>query len=472
MPYTNKAFTARAEEYQDGRYFVIRYPGGGFEVRSPDWPSFWEKERGLVVPSDSSLREKYFLQTQNEGGIKDSLGNKIAARGLLECGKFSRVAGRQALDLPAGTNYGSMEHSKSTVYNYWHPRKTKAGFFTPRKNVTKNITEFMHDEPKAYKYIASHGEGIANTFESWYPGMYREVSTRRVRTDSHSARKEIADILIDRFNKGLAIAPTALKFSTDEREKELYRRVLDLAEKDLVRKEAYTEIVTRLTRLPVKSFSLGGIENKARGELTEEFTEFLFFWSSLVGTDTWGVDSSNWISSKRKDLAFLHGDTRYEADLRVGDKAIEVKTGIGKLSEETGRILLKYGNHGVWENTGEDVKKGAIIFHKRQKLYANLLPAIKEAGLTVVSYADFHDRLGLLINEMKERPKMYRDVRPITSLDTLLDLHQEVSLNPYLLVREENKARRQWVHHILISLIERAKELRTQKFIGGKEHVR
>jgi len=64
---------------------------------------------------------------------------------------------------------------------------------------------------------------------------------------------------------------------------------------------------------------------------------------------------------------------------------------------------------------------------------------------------------------MKTKNAMYSSLRPITSLDYLLELHEEVSLHPFLLVRRENTERRDWSKHILHALIERAQELRDER---------
>jgi hypothetical protein len=240
---------------------------------------------------------------------------------------------------------------------------------------------------------------------------------------------------------------------------------MDLAEKDLFGKGGgYTEIVHALTGMSVQDIRLDTGANTHCGKLTESFTKFLFYWSSLLDLETWNIENTKWISSKRADMALLHGDKRYEADLRIGNKPIEVKTGIARFSENRRTDLIeKYGNHGVWE-TGEDLEKGAVIFHARPTLYEHFLPEIREAGLQAIPYEDFHNHLGFLIEEMKTKAPMYRDVRPITSLDYLLDLHEEVSLHPFLLVRTENNARRHWGMHILSALIGRAQELRDAKF--------
>jgi len=467
MPVKDRVYYNRNAE-RHGPYFLHHYASGGFNI----WKTGWKNTHGLDVQSDEVIVRKYHEQIQIYGKPKESLLCMIAARAIPVCGYLSRDIGRQTLNLPkVDKNYGSVKCAKKAVNDYWLPKRTESGLFKPTKNEDRGINDFMHESPKslsAYKYTARHLGGFRKAAEKWYRGLYREISIRRTHDNHVLTKKELTKTIIKRFNSGFCISPTYLRDSSDYEERELYRKVLDFAEKDLFgKKDAYIEMVHKLTGIPVHSIRMDDGANVHCGKLTESFTKFLFYWSSLLGLETWNIDNRQWTSSRRGDLALLREDKRYEADLRIGNKPIEVKTGIGRFSEDRREMIVeKYGKPGVWENNNQAVQKGTIIFHARPKLYAHFLPQLKEAGLTAVSYEDFQNHLINLIEKMKDKPMMYCDVRPITSLDYILKLHEETSLYPFLLVRTENNGRRQWGNHILTSLIERAQELRTAKFGG------
>jgi len=458
MPIKDLEAYCKRHAVKCGKYYVRHYENGGFFLYKTGW------KRGIDVPSDERLVQRYNEQLR-QGRIKESLKGQIAARAVLACGYLSRDVGREILNLPKGNNHGSKKEAKKAVHDYWRPRRSESGFFRPTRNTDKRVTDFMQGHNRAYKYMARNMGGFKKAIDSWYQGCYREVSLRRTQESPYLSENEIINIFIDRFNSGLAVSACSLKHSVDPQERELYRRVLDLAEKDIFgKKRAYTEIAHSVTGIPLHSIILNKGAHKNCAELTENFTEFLFYWSSLLGLETWNFDNTQWTEHKGNAINLLHGDKRYMADLRIGNKAIEVKTGIARFSENRrDEIIEKYGNRGVWE-TGGEVEKGAVIFHARPSLYSHFLPAVKQAGLQAISYEDFHSHLTALIEQMKTKSPMYRDVRPITSLDYLLDLHEEVSLHPFLLVRTENNARRQWGTHILRALIERAQELRDTKF--------
>jgi hypothetical protein len=452
-----------------GKYYVRNYESGGFFLYKPGW------KRGLDVPSDERLVQRYNEQMQ-QGQIKESLKGQIAARAVPVCGHLSRDIGREVLGLPPiNHGYGSKKDAKKAVHDYWRPRKSGSGFFRPTRNQDKRVSDFMdaNTHLSEYKYIVRHLGSFKEAVDSWYPGLYRDISLRRTQENSSLSKAEMKQVLIERFNAGLTISASPLLHSQNPQERELYRRVLDLAETTLFGKklkQPYTQIVNKLTGIPMNDIKLDNGANTHCGKLTEYLTSFLFYWSSLLDLETWNIDSHQWISTKRADLTLfpegrkIEGEQDYEADLRVGNLPIEVKTGVARFSENRrDDIIKKYGNHGIWA-TGEPIEKGAVIFHAQPELCDHFLPDIKKASLRVISYNDFHNNLQALIAQMKTKPTMYRDVRPIANLDYLLDLHEEVSMHPFLLVRSANNFRREWYQEILHALISRAQELRDKKF--------
>lgn len=460
MPYKNSTFMEKAERHR--KYRVLKYSGGGFEIRCRDWKYLWKKNRGSYLPPPDAVKARVIREKQS-GRISDTAQTYVGLYGILACGKRSQPEGMKYLGLTP-RKLGSEKDCRTAVSQYWRPRKNSSGSFRPTKNADKRVGDFMSSHKDIYKYAAEHLGGFKKFLESWKPGLYYSINPAASRVITPKCEDELSDNIIRRFNSGLCISSTYLKDSLDSRERELHRRIIHCAKTDLLgKKETFEEVVHRLTKIPSDDIHLGSGAQKKCAELTEDFTAFLFYWSSLLGLETWGFDTNNWIYHEKEALRFSPGEDR-RADLRVGNRAIEVKTGIAKFSEERKEeIVAKYGNNGVWQ-TGEPVEKGAVFFHAKTKLYEHFFPAVLAAGLQIITYEDFHRYLEQLVIEMKKRASMYRDVRPITNLDYLVNLHREVSLHPFLLVRTENNFRREWSKSILEVLIERAQELRDQKF--------
>jgi len=452
----------RAEKH--GPYYIIRYPSGGFNV----WKKGW-RPRGNDVPNPEKVRQRYAEHQEHGKTRKNVIETYIGYYGVLACGKRSIPEGRKFLGLPDLGYHSSEEESRSIVFNYWKPRRKQSGEYYPTQNQDKNITAFMQDHLKAYKYAARNLGGFRKALESWCPGLYSHISQRRASPFQSpkravNMRDELSQELIDRHNKGLCISSTGLQNSTDSYERELRRRVMEFGKLDLFKKkEPYTLIVHRLTGIPINDIRMDQGSQVNAGFLTENLTGFLFYWSSILGLNTWSFDTTQWITYKENDLKFKHNGDNYKADLRIGNQAIEVKTAIGRFKAEK-EILKKYGhNHAVWSNNEKPVEQGAVIFHAKPILYQHAIQPINEAGLGVIGYDDFHDHLIKVVDQMKKRSSMYRDVQPITNLDYLVALHEEISLHPFLLVRKGNKEKREWFNHILKSLIIRAQELRNKK---------
>lgn len=467
MPIRNYEEHCRKYGKKYGSYWGVVYSSGNRFI----WKRGWK--RGLDIPKDETLAKTISEQMAEYGQIKTSLMSRIAARAIFECGKINRRLGREIFNLHAREYSTSpKEEAKSAIFEYWRPRKDEHGMYKPTINQGNLLADFKRSSNRSkrvYQCSARFPGGFKKLVDSIYPGLYREVSYRRTRNNSLSAKQELSKILIERYNSGLAISSSSLQHSADPGERELRRRVLDLSESTLFDEEfmfSYTEIVHKLTGIPAEDVRLDNGSNTHCGKLAETFTKFLFYWSSVLGKDTWNIDNTQWISSKRPDLALLpegektENEQGYEADLRIGNLPIEVKTGVSRFAEDRrDGILKKYGNHGMWES-GEPLEKGAIVFHARPSLYEHFLSAIEEAKLQVISYEDFHDHLESLIGCMKKKSSMYRDVRPITNLDNLLKTHEEASLHPYLLVRTANSFRRAWIQEVLSALIVRAQEYR------------
>jgi hypothetical protein len=452
-----------------GSYWGVEYESGNRFL----WKRGWK--RAMDISKDEVLVERGRHQLAQFGELKESLLGYVAARAVFECGHLSREVGRRVLNFPPATLPKSLTEKeiRKIIISYWHPQRDTNGNYIAGENVPQknlSVTTFFRDNYSAYRFIAKHLGGLRRYLESSFPGLYTQVSSRRM-PPNQMDREALAKELIERHNSGLCISGNLLKSFIFE-ERELYRRIKD-SYPDFFN-VSHAKRVSELTGLPEDSISLNTGQKCKKSHIEELLTNFLFQWSFLLGNPVFGFEPQTKIFDGETKRAFrIRAEDNGElclSDLRLGNTAIEVKSYSHRMDKPNRENLIKrYGSgNSSWSDNGCDLENNVVIFHCQNAIYSNIAPKLHKAGIRVISYEEFHEELKKLIGEMKTKSSMYRDVRPICSLDYLVDLHEETSLHPFLLIRAENSDRRELSSCILQSLVDRAKELKLKQ--GGK-HV-
>lgn len=459
MPLKNIQAHCKKYGKKYGPYWAIEYASGSRFV----WKRGWKK--GMDIPKDEKLARAYREQ-QTEGHIKESLLGYIAARAIFECGRLSRKVGREVLGLPAVDERNlSQREIVNRIIEYWRPRRMDSGNYALGEEVPDNqrrVIDLMRDKPEVYKYTTRHkhssskSKGFKAFLETVFPGLYTQVSYRRMPLRSNE-KEELKAELIRRFNSGLGISPSYLTNSPERGERELYRKVMDIEEEDLFGfKRTYVQRASSLTGLAPGEIKLDTGAKTNSACLTELFTDLVFRMSALFGEPVFGIDPKLPILDKRTDLEFLHHDHEHRADLRIGNIPIEVKNYIAVrfCRSQRADLLEKYTqDNSVWKNDGARLEKGKVIFHCPERAYASIEHDLEKEGLKIVPYETFHRKLRGLFDRLRETDLVYRE-----NLEYLLELHEEISLSPFLIVREGNRARRRWSTFLLREIIKTIEE--------------
>ncbi|MBI2047498.1 hypothetical protein HYT26_05060 [Candidatus Pacearchaeota archaeon] len=435
-----------------GNYEIKRHPMGGFSVFGNGI-----RDRGFYVPSDSRIKERY----EEEG---ETLGLKtvLQYRAIPYCGKRSLLGGREALGLSQPKTKHPIvtkEEIVSAIRNFWKP--DDVGRLMAGEDVElPGITDFRAKNERAYHAaqrakIFRKQDGFESIVDEVYPGFYNKVNRKTQAINVN--REHIGEILTLRFYSGLPLSKTSFLATKDRREKKILRQIQSLG-------SSHTKIVMNLTNLRKEDITGSRIKND-NAALAEELTEMFFKWAFFAGLELDFIKKGE-VYTNGKEVKFLYNEKTSRADLRIGNQAVEVKTGLGYFCKErTLDIIEKYGKGEKPWHTGELLGRRLAIFHQRKELYEHALDEIEKAGIKTMGYDEFHSCLTELVGLMK---KNFQDkissIKPrVHNLDYIVGLHEEISLKPCVLMRRGNDARREWSHYLLKSLSEIAREIQTKE---------
>src|SRR3989344_1585931 len=170
---------------------------------------------------------------------------------------------------------------------------------------------------------------------------------------------------VERFYSGLHLSRTALLTSGDRKEKRLLRQIEALADSGLFRKAGnYTKIVMKLTGLRKGDITDSRV-GKDNARLTEELTEMFFEWAFLAGLELSDFIKKGEVYSSGEMVKFSYTKKEGRADLRIGNQAVEVKTGMGNFDSRRALDLIEKYAAGkkLWYNK-EPLDASLVIFHQ------------------------------------------------------------------------------------------------------------
>ena len=438
-----------------GEYEIKFHPGGGFSVYGDGI-----RRRGYYVPSDSRIKERYEKEGET-GGLRTLL----QYRAIPHYGKKSLIKGREAVGLPPKIiDVVSRDEIIKAIKEFW-PEEDVERYLSGEDVELKRIVDFEGKHRRQYHAAhraKSHKEGgsFMGIMEDVYPELYGKLN-RIIKADDIN-KEELGSILLSRFYSGLHLSRTALLTSGDRKEKRLLRQIEALADSGLFRKAGnYTKIVMKLTGLR-KDDIIDSRIGKDNARLTEELTEMFFEWAFLAELELSDFIKKGEVYSSGEMVKFSYNKKEGRADLRIGNQAVEVKTGMGNFDSPRALDLIEKYATGkkLWYNE-EPLDASLVIFHQRKELYEEMFLSIKNAGINIMSYEQFHSCLAELISLIKGDYKHeINEIEPrIHNLDYLVELHEEISLRPGVLMRKGNLDRREWSHKLLQSLAEKARQL-------------
>lgn len=464
-----------------GQYEIKMHPGGGCTIYGPGI-----RKQGYYLQSDEKLREKC-QQVLDEGrpGFPRTLKNRLSYRGILECGRRSTTAGKQALGINGpyvDTKRGKVrsgievsdEEIKNAIRTFWNPDKIEAfqrGEDVELGNITGFIEKYRREYNSAQTGDRRKKGGFRVIFESVYPGLYEQVVSRV--TSSAINLEALGEKLRLRFCQGLPLDQVYLRYSLDPEERILYNQILTLTknppEKDeglfgkrKRKQRTFTEVVAWLSGLNEQDIRLVRGSRNFLGGLTEELIHFFFRWASLLNLNLGEHTPSGEIHREGLERQFEFDGKTCQADLRVQHGALEVKSGLGALQgKELDAMLQRYTPQVNLWLTGEPIDPSTVVFHARQSFYVRSIQPIKDSGMRVIEYEWFHKKLRQLVEKIKSKYLSdIQEVRPrIANLDYLILLSEELILKPNMILRPCSVDRRKWSLNILKNLAKKAQEL-------------
>ena len=432
-----------------GKYEIFYRPGDRCSIRGPGI------SRSFSLPSDKELKERYQRESSS-GRISGSLMTMLYHRAILENGTRSVPLGVAALGFKA-RSVGDDEINNA-INEFWPGESEKL----------RSISEFKRMYSRVYNSAhKSHG-GLRKVMEGVCPGLYRKAH-RANNLSGDLDREALKEELLNRFYRGKPVNKTYLVHSQNEEEKNLARKIIVLSRVygGILGRIGFTETIMRLTKLRREDIDMKGANSKRNATILEHLTEFLLGWAPLLGVDVSDfVDGSNISDLRRGKLerSFTYDDEkRGEADLRIGNRAIEVKGGFVQFSDSH-ELLLRYApGLNSWID-GEKMDSSLLIFHQEEWMYKKILEDLKNAGVDVLGYGQFHDSLKKVIKGIeREYPQETREMKPrIADLDYLIRLHEELSFSPCNLMRANSVHRREWTLGVISGLNSLAREIKTR----------
>ena len=196
--------------------------------------------------------------------------------------------------------------------------------------------------------------------------------------------------------------------------------------------------------------------------ISEDLTEFLIRWAIITGVDLGVLTADHrgvYRNSDRELTSFRNNGDQRIADLRVGDNSVEVKTCYSwPWNKTVSELKMKYCSEtNVWRS-GEKMEERVAVLHVGRRFSNYAQRVLEGSGIKIIGYDELHEMLGEVVRVMdSEFTSEITGITPrINDIRDLIGLHEEISLFPYRLIREQNRGRQRLSKKILRSLNQKA----------------
>lgn len=287
---------------------------------------------------------------------------------------------------------------------------------------------------------------------------------------------ELGRSLFSRFLEGKCVSWGALSCSTFDEERDLAGQIAAVARHYRVSDVSAACLLIRKNQDRFwkgkdirKEVEISRTASKQNSILGERFVEFLLSWGYLTGTlskfmERTGLCEEDFVfnTSRGGSARFRYNGDQYEADLRIGNRAIEVKT-FHRIfgSRDTKRLLLRYDqrrNAPKWED-GEQLEFPSVVFFNSvSDCYSKSRREIEDHGLVVITFEETQELLKKVLTTMQKdfSDSFYQTCPRVYTPDNLATTFEEVSTHPYLILRSCYENQRLLVISQLESLIKQA----------------
>jgi len=408
--------------------------------------------KGVHIPPDDVLKKRY-----EERGGTSTINKQIQYRAVLDHGRPGLNLGKEALGIKI------IKASKIPTKDV----KNKFEEFWPKELVKQYLESDVDERPelgtlkgfakkhkKLYYVINknSRKEGnlrMKNLLEEVYPGLYDEIKIFTKYEEIN--RDQVRERLLNLHHKGIAINKTALEMHPSPSVRKLLHQVINLAQKERGN-NGYSLYASKLTGIPEEDIKSSKTSMARNAAIAEKITKLLVVWAPTLN-----VDISNYFNIRQGELIelkekrkFLYEKSNEDllgiSDLRIGNQAIEVKSGFGVIeSQRLEDIIAKYSpnqkNPPEWLD-GEPLEKSTLVLHKKSNGEEKNITKIENSGITVVNYEIFRPLLKECLDTMEKHflPEIIEIYPRIHNLDNILKAYDLLVQEPQIFMRTGNRS--------------------------------
>jgi hypothetical protein len=451
----------KGREEKRGKY-IIRIGEKGYTILGRI-----KSTHGEWCPKEEVLIRRYNEEISKSGKPSNALLMHLMRMGIVHFGKYSVFKGLKALGLPNYSSHVTEEEITKAIKEFW-PIQDVEKFMNGEEIELLPPKDFAKENNRAYRSLIRAKKwkkiGRLGGFvdKIVYPGIgfYSKLTGREFVVNGNSINpNRLEKKLKERANTG-KLLDRGLTRSHNPHERKLGRQIVALAKK---RNITRTQLVKTLTNLKDGEINITTGMRKNLSSLTEDITEFLFRWAQLTSLELPSFVSDGEIYKTKEKTSFLStlkGDSL--ADLRVGNQPVEVKRYLRSKIEMSSfqNILDSYAQGSRWKS-GEELENPLLVFFMHPALYENSLSELEKKGFSYLTYPELKKSLKKLTTILKsDWAQKLEDVTPkLNNLSYIVNLAEEISLNPARIIRPSNKDRRNFSRKAIKSLITKAKQI-------------
>lgn len=452
------------EEYF-GEYRVVTKPNGRRTVYCP-------KGNCLSLPPDQEIIARYKREKEN-GKLTGTTRQYIYRSGILTCGSPSTAEGAKRLGISMRkVTFAEIEKAIKTFWPEGFYKKAIKGEIEIGPEF--RIGEFRRRHERSYISAGRSFGGFRKVLEKVYPKLYAIVHPAENLYEDLN-REDIKQRLLERFYSGKPINKRALKDSTEETDKNLFRKVIIILSRENTEegllprrsnKKSWAKTVAKLTGLEPSDIIAEENSFMKTFNVAERLTEFLFSWAPLFGETFNKIvqtpETVFW--KKEKERKFLYSENKEGiSDLRIGNIAGEVKTGSSHY-QFLESFLEKYSpGKNKWAD-GEEIKSSFFAFYS-DAVDKRVITELEKAGIYVFLQQDLQNLLEKTILKMQEEyGEQISQLYPrIHNLESIIKIHDEICFRPKMISHKFNKRKRKYILKVLNELINLADKIRSEK---------
>ena len=442
--------------------------------------------RGVVggrktLPSPNHLRERVELEMRNYEHISRTTYDHLRDWGYLNKGDQRRAVdagiraigiGKEKVRTPADfIQLRCLRGAERAVRSCWTAEAVEKFMRDPITYPLPGIQEFRKKNNKEYKYIKSHG-GMFPFMEKIRPGLYRKLLNRS--NDDAIDLDKLGEELRAAMNSGIPVCSSYFEHTPYAHEKRWFNHVWHAVRhndnfrdrlmkgKDEKYNPTFNDAVAYLTKTPESEVRAASRGVKACGKLAERFVESYLVWAAVSGHDPLNLDLP-----PASDIKFGYDQTRFTfnknrkgwADGRIGDFAIEVKTGMRPVDATyRDELIDKHCDQSKWED-GRNIAGATFFLHQEPRFYREASVELYANGFEIIGFKQFHRAYSSLLDYISTHPD-YRQTVELLSPQINTNALKEAHLN---LHREERfkmfskgafEKHRDWIYDQLKSLAE------------------